>query len=183
MIQIIFGTYIPPSDRITSVYNKDLHNGFEMNANDELSNLFFTHNGNILIEISPELGVIEKELSIPIGYNIMRLTHNWNILFPQEYNSNLAMMDLRFIYKGHEQGLVIPTVSAPMIRTSISASIYFSVQGSAQNAFWGITANVNNGIKFWFRERNDIEWISQIQVGSMTLAGYRSIVRRIDLNE
>jgi hypothetical protein len=188
MIHINFGTYVTPSptptnNEIENVFRKVLDDGFEMHANDELSILYFTRNGDILIEITPELGIEESIITIPDSYGKMVLTHDWNILYPKTKNIDLSMMDLRFMYKGNEQGLIVPMLSNAMMRAGISASLYFSESGSHKQAFWAITTNVDDGVKFWFREDLTMEWISQLQIGAMTLAGYRTIVTKIEVDD
>ena len=187
MIQIIFGTYQNPSptptNQVSNVYRRVLHNGFELHANDELSILYFTRNGDILIEIMPELGQEETPIVVPSHCAILNLTYDWKILFPKEKVEDYTQMELQFLYKGNPQGLMTPMLSESVIRNIIEAAMYFSVSGTYQDAYWALTTHADEGIKFWFREDVVQDWVSQVQIGSMTMAGYTSIVRQIDVDE
>lgn len=184
VINIIFGLYFAstPTPSDDSVYVRVLSDGYELHANDDLSILYFSKNGDILLEILPQLGIEEQPITVPAHCAIMKLTNDWNIVYPRMKVSDISKMDIQFLYKGHQQGLVTPTMSAAMIRSAITASLYFSVSGSASDAFWALTTSTADGIKFWFREDLSVEWVSQIQVGSMSMAGYTSIVRKIDVD-
>lgn len=193
LIQIIFGTYTlilstptptrstPTMQSTSDVYRRVLANGFEMHANDELSILYFTRNGDILLEILPELGVTEVPIDVPAHCALMRVTHDWKILFPAYAVDDYKQMELQFIYKGHPQSLMTPMVSDAVIRSLLDASLYFSISGTARDAFWALTASVDAGIQFWFRETTVLEWVSQVHIGAMVMAGYTSIVRKIDV--
>jgi hypothetical protein len=186
MIKIIFGTYHhatpTPTDIVSDVYRRVLKNGFELHANDELSILYFTRNGDILIEIMPELGVEESPIDVPSHCAILNLTHDWKVMFPKQ-KVDYTQMELQFLYKGNPQSLVSPMISESSIRSMIDAGMYFSVSGGSEDAFWALTATVEEGIKFWFREDVVVDWVSQVQIGGLTLAGYTSIVRKIDVED
>jgi hypothetical protein len=184
MINIIFGLYFTstPTPSDDGVYRRVLANGYELHANDELSILYFSKNGDILLEILPQLGIEEQPITVPAHCALMTLTNDWNIMYPKSKVSDISQMDIQFLYKGHQQGLLTPSLSAAIIRTVISGSLYFSVSGTESDAFWALTTDITDGIKFWFREDLGEEWVSQIQVGSMSMAGYTSIVRKIDVD-
>ena len=187
MLKIIFGTYQNPSptptNQVSDVYRRVLNNGFELHANDELSILYFTRNGDILIEIMPELGEEEVPIDVPAHCALLNLTYDWKIMFPKQKVADYTQMELQFLYKGNPQGLMSPMLSESVIRNIIEAAMYFSISGSYEDAYWALTTNVDEGIKFWFREDVAQDWVSQVQIGSMTMAGYTSIVRKIDVDE
>jgi len=187
MLKIIFGTYQnstpTPTNQVSDVYRRVLSNGFELHANDELSILYFTRNGDILIEIMPELGVDEEPIEVPAHCALLNLTYDWKIMFPKQKVTEYTQMELQFLYKGNPQGLMSPMLSDSVIRNLIEAVMYFSVSGSYEDAYWALTTNVDEGIKFWFREDVAQDWVSQVQIGSMTMAGYTSIVRKIEVDE
>ena len=184
MINIIFGLYFAstPTPSEDGVYRRILTDGYELHANDDLSILYFSKNGDILLEILPQLGIEEQPISVPSHCALMKLTSDWNIMYPKSKVPDISQMDVQFLYKGHQQGLITPALSAAIIRSAISASLYFSISGNSSDAFWALTTDTTDGIKFWFREDLSEEWVSQIQVGSMSMAGYTSIVRKIDVD-
>ena len=187
MLKIIFGTYQnstpTPTDQVSDVYRRVLSNGFELHANDELSILYFTRNGDILIEIMPELGVEEVSIEVPAHCALLNLTYDWKIMFPKQKVEDYTHMELQFLYKGNPQGLMSPMLSDSVIRNIIEASMYFSVSGNHGDAYWALTTSVDEGIKFWFREDVVQDWVSQVQIGAMTMAGYTSIVRKMEVDE
>jgi len=189
MIQIVFGTFkqatpTPSGDTISTIYRRVLSDGFELHANDDVSILYFTRNGDILLEILPELGnVVERDIEIPSHCALMRLTKDWNIVYPVQKVADYTKMDLRFLYKGTGQSVVTPMLSSTVVRSSIFASLWFSVNGYERDAFWAITTSGKDGVKFWFREEISTDWVSQIQIGSATMAGYVSIIRKIDVED
>lgn len=184
MINIIFGLYFAstPTPADDGTYRRILANGYELHANDDLSILYFSKNGDILLEILPQLGIEEQPISLPSHCAIMKLTNDWNIMYPKTRVPDISLMDIQFLYKGHQQGLITPALSAAIIRSTIDASLYFSVSGNSDDAFWALTTGTTDGIKFWFRENLVEQWVSQIQVGSTSMAGYTSIVRKIDVD-
>ena len=90
-------------------------------------------------------------------------------------------MELQFLYKGNPQGLISTMLSESVIRNIIEAAMYFSVSGTYQDAYWALTA-ADEGISSGSEDVVQ-DWVSQVQIGSMTMAGYTSIVRQIDVDE
>lgn len=170
-----------PTPTSTPEYNTTLQVGENWQINTEETGLKFKHNDEIVAEIVPSETGETISLSDFPNNEVLALSPSWSIMYPGLLDENESdespSKQLKFIYKGYPQTLIMPIVGESNGLSSFNdAHINFG-------SFWTLVSNSGEMIKFFYRKTRTEMYYPQVVIGTSqaTLSRYLVQARKIQI--